>query len=452
MMALAYWLRAAPTLCCILLLGSGLTLLLWRGRRISMGELLAWSWLAGTGVGSIILGALSLALGGWTLFAALAVLSLAVAAAGWLTAGRPLSIGAWPALGAPWEKALLLVPLALIGLAFWDTFEHGLLADGLFMMEFKARIGFENGGQIPGEFFTDRSRAHWHPRYPLFLSLSELWLYLGAGKADQTLARTLFPPFYAAAALLLYSTVARMTGRLWAGAVAVALSAGVPPLLLSSFTLDHGYADYPLAVMFFAAVCAVIDRDGPGQKPLAALAGGLLPWIKDEGILLWGIFALGVFVFYGWKRWRDAIWIAAPGLGVWLLWRVVLIVLRVPAEETFHPIGPGTFSLAAARFEPVIGYFAGELTDSGAWGYLWIAVPVALVWGWKTPLRPALLLTAGLALAPLCLYLAPYLFTRLDLGFHLRTSCDRLVLHSAWVALLTLGLAIGVPRGARDGE
>jgi hypothetical protein len=50
---------------------------------------------------------------------------------------------------------------------------------------------------------------------------------------------------------------------------------------------------------------------------------------------------------------------------------------------------------------------------------------------------------AGLTAGALLLDATAYLFTGLQLGFHLRSSCDRLVLQSAWVAVLALGLAVG---------
>jgi hypothetical protein len=59
--------------------------------------------------------------------------------------------------------------------------------------------------------------------------------------------------------------------------------------------------------------------------------------------------------------------------------------------------------------------------------------------------RPRILWAAGLALGALLLDVVPYLFTRLDLAFHLQTSCSRLVLQSAWVALLAVSLALTAP-------
>src|SRR5436189_223253 len=56
---LEYWMRALPALLSMLLLGSGIILLLWRGPdRPSVWEWLGWSWLAGTGVGTMLLGLL----------------------------------------------------------------------------------------------------------------------------------------------------------------------------------------------------------------------------------------------------------------------------------------------------------------------------------------------------------------------------------------------------------
>jgi len=443
------WIEGLPALLAALSMGSGIVSYAWRGKRpMSIPELVAWGWLAGSAVISLLVAAAGLF---WSAPPPVVVMGLAALSAGSgffaLHIGRKRGLAWFPTEGELWEKWISLVPLAGVIWAFALTFSSPLLWDGLLIWEFKARIAFFHDGHFPPELFSDPTRVNLHPGYPLYIPASELWIYLCSAHYDQTTVKVLFPPFYLAAALLLWSGAARVTGRLWAGSIAALLPIFIPQLCPSSGPLLDGYADFPLAVFYLAAVSALLlprdEEEAPGQWILAMGAAGVLPWIKQEGLLLWLSFALVSCVRLLPRHWRLVVWTILPGAMVMAAWKLTLRTLHIPAENIFDPINATTIPHALERVGVVGNYFLHELSDTDTWSLLWILTVPAFVCLLLPRAKGGALVVA--ILFPLALDFVPYLFTRLELGWHLQMSCTRVVLQTAIVAVFAIGVAL-VPR------
>lgn len=425
--------------------GSGLTLALWRrSGPILAAELFGWSWLLGAGVVSALLALAGTVLSGGVLFASVAAGTLLLGLLGGqrLRAGLRVETGLG---GAPaWEKwlsILALLPVYYIGAV---AFRDALTWDGLLIWEAKARHAFLAGGSLPAAYFSDATRVRFHPAYPLYLPFTELWVYLWVGDCDQTAVRVVFPIFYAAAMALLWSAALRLSGRLWVAALTALLPLFVPRMLDHGLGLLQGYADFILAAVYLAGVGALLAwraKGVAGGWPIAVTCAALLPWIKQEGVLLMGSLCVLAALAHGWRGWRRVLLFALPGIVTAVSWRLALHSVQVVEETTFHALTLENLRASLPRLGPIFYFMGRQFSSLANWSLLWFSVPVALLClAWQRR-REALLLAVALLL-PLLLDVIPYMFSRLDLVFHLSTSLDRLVLQLALVAVLCLGLAL----------
>ncbi len=435
----------------IWLAGAGLVLVLWRGpQAIFWAELFGLGWLFGAGLISVALTLGGAVFSGGALIAAVAGIAMIFAALGAkrLRDGARLSTGFHGA--APWEKWLSLIALLPILYMAVFTFRDVINWDGLFNWESKARHAFLAGGALPACYFSDATRVRNHLSYPLYLPFTELWVYLCIGDCHQTAVKVLFPTFYAAATALLWSAARRLTGRLWMAAVTALLPLFIPWMTDHGLGLLQGYADFILAAVYLASVGALLVwrvKGVEGAWPIAAAGAALLPWVKQEGVLLLASLLVQAALARGWRGWRATLLFSAPAVAGLIVWRLALFALRAVEVSDFQPITLASLQANLPRLSTIFLLMAAQLSLWENWSLLWWGVPLALAClAWQRRRE-----TLGLAVAiglPLLLDVIPYLFTRLDLFFHIQTSLDRLVLQISLVAVLTLGLALEGKRPA----
>jgi hypothetical protein len=443
--------RIASALLAILMVflaGTGLTLALWRGTRaILAAELLALGWLLGAGVVSLLLAVGGIALSGAVLMMLVAVACLFFAGIGWRRVRKGLPVESGLAGVPAWEKWLSLLALVPIVYMAYATFRDSMLWDGLVIWETKARSAFLAGGSLPASYFSEASRARYHPSYPLYLPFTELWLYLWVGDSDQTMVKLIFPFFYAAATLLLWSSVLRLTGRACAATATAVLPLFIPLLADHGLGLVEGYADFPLGVVYLAGLSSLLIwrvKGIEGAWPVACACAAVLPWIKQEGIMLLASLAAVAALVHGWSGWRRTALFALPGMAIWLGWKVAMHVVHVVNESVFQPVTVATVLKNVRRLWPILQAMEYQLTLLKNWSVLWYAVPVALIClAWRQ--RPLAGWLATALVVPLAFDIIPYYFTSLDLFFHITTSFDRLALQVSLAAVLCLGLALGSP-------
>ncbi len=436
-----------PVLALLILLfgGWGLgILLLPRGQTFC--EMAAHAWLLGAFLVTVALGLLGIFLSGPALLAAVAVVMIIPGIAALRKIERP-SRKALPRPRGFVEWALCVVILCecFILLRFAATTALGW--DGLMVWEIKARIAAANGGRLPLDYFTDAARSWSHPAYPLMLPLLETWIYLSIGGSNQFLARVIFPFFYLAALLLLCSGATAATGKRWPGLLAGALLFFVPFLTVGSFNLFSGYADFPLAVFYLAAAVALIQylRDPvPRRAALFAVYAAALPWMKQEGTLLWAcLMAVAGATFLARRKVRLLVPVAAPGLIVIAGWKFAAALLRALPNADFMPFTVQNVVNNLNRLGIICRFAVRELSSLDHWSILWFLFPVALVaiaWRGRRALSMQL---AALVLLPLAIYSGVYILSnRGSLAVHIDNSLPRLVAQLSLLALLALGIAL----------
>ena len=437
--------------------GTGLTLALWRRSGLILGaELFGYSWLLGAGLVSLLVALAGTVLSGTALLGVVTAATIPSGIYGirlWRAKAVRIELG-WA--GAPgWEKWLCALALVPIGYLGWAVFRDAIMWDGLFIWEAKARHAFLSGGSLPASYFSDASRVRYHPSYPLYLPFTELWVYLWTGDCDQTAVKAVFPMFYAAAIALLWSSVWRLGGRPWMAALASLLPLFVPLMADHGLGLVQGYADLILGAVYLGGVSALLAWRVKGLKagwPVAMACAGILPWIKQEGLfLLASLVILTAFMDWSGRSGdfrsraggfcRSMLLFIAPGAFIAVGWRIALRMLHVQEANTFHPFTPENLLAGLPRLGTIFHLMVAQFAQLKYWSLLWFTVPVALLTlAWQ---RRSEALWLGVALlVPLAFDIVPYLFTTLDLVFHMTTSLDRLYLQISLVGVLALGVAL----------
>jgi hypothetical protein len=350
----------------------------------------------------------------------------------------------------PWCSTIAAVLLAIVvvqvGIVVWLAPQRPLAWDGLLVWEIKARFACLNGGLMPLSYFTDVSRTWTQQDYPLLVPMIEAWFYSWLGRCDQQAAKLVFPLFYLAAIGMLYAGGRRLGGSPVHGLAAAVLLFFVPRAVAGEGSVLSGYADFPLAVFYLAAAICLLAFLQTGDRraigPLGVLAA-LTPWVKQEGIILYGCLLLVVAVHaVRLRNVRLGLWALVPGLLLFGAWRIFLRASGSIAGTAFLSPTPATLLQNLPRLPEIVAYTLGELMNLSHWGILWPALIVSLL----LIRRPSLLLRAtlvGLIVIPLALEQGIYVFSAwVPFMSHVESSMTRLVLQVVPLAVLVLGLAV----------
>ncbi|HMV84540.1 MAG TPA: hypothetical protein PLD20_06240 [Blastocatellia bacterium] len=450
----------AVALLFLMLGGLGLSLLLTpkQPKQLGAAELPALAFL----LGSAVVSSASFIFGFWISGAilrwAVAALCLSLGVAGWRRSGRTIKARAFlPAKKAVW--LLLAFNAAQVCLIAWLNSIRTLGWDGLLNFEVKARAAFLNGGALPLEFFSDPSRTWTHQSYPLLLPLTESWLYSWLGRADQSLVKILFPLFFAAALCLLQAGGRRLAFGDWQIFVAPALLFTAPLLFIGDGSASSGYADFPLAVFYLAAVIWWLEFQRHSDFAALRLAGVLLAaacWLKQEGLILWlclmALTAAKAFIEVAqWRMWRQILLAALPGLLVIATWRGFVRFVNPPGGNEFLPLGVATLRANLWRLPGIAEAALKELANWRHWSVFWAVAAAAILWLCFSAQRQWQHEVTGIAptvLIPTAIYSAIYIFSIWpDFIGHLQASFPRLLIHVSLVAAL---LACNCSRNLRS--
>jgi hypothetical protein len=441
----------AVALFLIIAAGGGIAIAVYpRHRPANLSELLCLSFLLGASFVSLASFALGFFLTGSGLRLTVAALCLALLALGLRANPRQIDWrGAWPAGKSEW--ALLGLTLSLISLAAWLSHLRALGWDGLLNWEIKARIAFLNGGAIPLSFYSDPTRPWTHPEYPLLLPLTESWLYSWLGSADQAMVKILFPVFFAASLGLLHAGVRRFGARpaqLW---LAPAMLATTPLILAGEGGVASGYADFPLAVFYLAAVIFLLEyleTGDAGALRLFGLLAAACGWLKREGAILWVcLIALAMIGIIRRREFRQTMTVVLPGLALLIGWRIFLVFARPSSGNEFLPLTPSTLRDNLWRAPRIAQAALQELLSLRRWGILWVAALLAALFLILSRQREYRIVLPLAVVVPVALYSGIFLFSAWnDFLLHLNNTFPRLLIQVSLAAALMVAVAAPIGR------
>ena len=356
-------------------------------------------------------------------------------------------------LSAPCSMRAILcsvVSLIQVAVVVWITIYSILGWDGLMIWEVKARLAFVNGGSVPISYFSDLAQEWTHHEYPLYLPLTEAWLYAWLGRSDQGLVKLVFPLFYIVAAGLLYTGGVRLSGQKWKGFTAAALLFFVPLVISRGGSVPSGYNDFPLAVFYLASVIYMAEYIDSSARGALRLASGLVAlsiWVKPEGVILWFVVLALVMV----KALRDRDWkalltIILPGAVFFGGWKVFLTAVKCPPWALFLPLTPANLWMNLDRVKVLAQWVGSEMINWKTWNILWPVLIFALLSLGKEMRRGKYLSLAASVFLPLLLFVSTYIFTNLQpFLLHVESSLPRLMLSPCLVGVLIVSLGIPAP-------
>jgi hypothetical protein len=254
---------------------------------------------------------------------------------------------------------------------------------------------------------------------------------------------------------LLYAGVSRFGARraqLWVASILLF----TPQLIFSGQGgVTSGYADFPLAVYYLAAVTFLLEYWEKGAAdfllPFGLLAGAL-PWVKGDGAILWSCLMAPAMVKILRRRdWGGLAPTLLPGLTVLIGWRIFLLAAKPSTGEIFLPVTLSTLRENLWRAPEIASAVVRELLNGLRWGPLWIAALAASFLLAGNRLRKGLIVLPVAIFLPIALYAGIYVFTAWDFRLHLENSFPRLLIHVSLVAALLIAISTPIGR-ARQKE
>jgi len=420
-----------------------------RSNSVSVVELLAFSWLLGVSSLSLSLVCCGILIRGLTLQMTVAAGCVISGCLGVRLLRANKDKISWPKPVGKIEAGLCAILLFQFAAALLIQYRTALGWDGLLTWEIKARYAFLNGGSIPLEYFSDPTRTFSTPNYPLMLPMLETWIYLWIGDCDQFWVRFVFPVFYYAAALVLYLGVAHLSGKKWIGLTAAVMLMFIPFPAAGAWNVFAGYADLPLAVFYLAAlVCFLRYQIEPSgiRLILLSLVAGMLPWVKREGIVLWACLMTVVLVeLVRRRKFFAAVQMLIPGAVVCIGWKIARVIMDTSPVTDFHSCSLEFLERNLPRALTALRMLFVELANPGDWSLLWYVFPAALVCLFFNGRKKIAMQLFFCVAAPLFLLSCSFVLSSWpDFQNHIRTSLPRLILQVAPLAMLAMGLAMGV--------
>jgi len=401
--------------------------------QVALGELAALAVLLGTSFVTLLWWGVCVVLPGFSLrgtagmVAASSLVLGALGAARWRRwRPRLVGVGLFCGLALPLAAAVAAVAAA-------RPFEW----DGLVAWEHKAQAIVVEGG-VPWRYLHDDSRAWSHPVYPLLVPFFRAWFYVWMGGVHEAMSQAASALFVLAAAGLLISLAPRFGTA--TSVLALAFCACTPLLMVGPGSATSGYADFPLAVYYLGVLFYLLDA---GEDPRALRTAGCLaaalPWIKQEGAVLFVCLVAVAFLTLGSREWRRLPWLAGPGAAVWIAWRVFTVVTGVRSAQVFEPPSLGLLLARLHLWRDIGGAVLRLSFAPGLWGGLWVLFLFAAALPSRALDKRRSLLLALAVLAPLPVLVLPYFFSRwVPVTAHVESSFSRLLLQLSLPAIVLI--------------
>jgi hypothetical protein len=331
----------------------------------------------------------------------------------------------------------------------WDAIETWV---------YKAKVYYEHQAVGLQPIMGERDR---HLDYPPLYSLIVASLYTFLGKANDILGKAVTFIFLLSGAAASLVALSRWLNRQLAIAFTFVLLA--LPLFGSSLLTGAymGLADYPLAICMMFSLLCFYDGETSGQHGLylfAVVFAAMAALMKNEGLvflfIVMSLLVLHLVLSGKIRRPARRDW---PVLAVLLLAIVPVLAWQVYVQTAGianTSVGRADPALWPSRAATIFKFFmtlptlTGTGTPAGivpaSYGDVpWLAVSFLLsgVLLAANRFRAGTLIWIAIGLQAIS-YFVVYLCTPLEIGFHLTTSGDRLVMELAPPILLSLAIAL----------
>ncbi len=342
-----------------------------------------------------------------------------------------------------------------IYLCRFSLFANVLAWDAQHIWFLKAKAFFVDGG-ITKEFLLDRIYFDSHADYPLMVPLSMAWLYTALGSVDDRIVKLIYPLQYMSLLVIFFYTVKSFISRHYALIFTVLLSlvpvlqahsGGFPGKVGHLYAGDFvGYADLTLSVYFLAAsgcMYMYMKRNDNTFFFLSLIFFAMSGWIKNEGLVFMASgFLITCLYTYMYDRVRFKYFLMSLSFPlVFILpWMIYRGVIGVDDESVFKLRGFG-FREMFFRFLTIFYNFGKLFLNLNLFTTVWYIFFVFLLLNLRDNLKKPLIFMNLLLFMQLGAYVMAYFFTTKDLGLHVSTSLDRVLLHLTPLALLITAIS-----------
>ena len=309
--------------------------------------------------------------------------------------------------------------------------------DAIGNFAYKAKLFFMER-YIPYELFLRKSADIQHGDYPLFIPLSETWVYMFLGKWNDLLVNALFPMFFLSLSIIFYFALKRIIGKRLS-LISTFFLATIPHFLNYA---TNGYADLPLAMFYSVSFLYIFLWISYKRENKFLFLGAALSlfaaWTKNEGMLLSLVNILILLIFTFFER-NNLTKIEVRKIAYFLV--IVIGLSAVWLNFIYNTIGlenelvrKETFKLSVAiknlnRIPLILYDYQKHILGPKKWNISFLVFVVGLVFYFKRAFRGYFKYITLSILLAFSGYTAAYLITPLEIRYHLQTSGSRLLLH-----------------------
>ena len=352
-----------------------------------------------------------------------------------------------------WE----LILLALVSLQTVYNLLRALLKpiesyDSVAIYALKAKMLYLDHG-ISGEFFSNV--AQWfhgaHPDYPLFIPLSETWVYTFLNGFNDIIVKLIFPLFYLSFIFIFYSILNKATKNRKLAIIFTFLLATVKQF--SDYS-TIGVCDMELGMFFFIAIACFYlwtkDRNKSYFLNLSLAATALCVWTKNEGMLLALIAAVIVIAYMilylkildNRSKIRLLLYCAITFIFI-LLWTFFKKYHNLVNDNfTMSMMSPTLFLINIKKIPVILYEYQKQFFGIKKWNIIWILWIIIWIRNFKESFRGTIgLLTASFLLFSIG-YSLVYIFSTVEINYFLTTTASRFLLHILPVTIFWMALII----------
>ena len=303
---------------------------------------------------------------------------------------------------------------------------------------------------IPRDFFSGIAQLFPHPDYPLNIPLSETLLCIFMGNLNDQLVKIIFPLYFVAILALLYIAIRGFASRSFA-LLFTFLLATIPQF---SIYATNAYIDLPLSYYYFAGALFLFrwfeDTRRTPFLYLSAVMAALAGWTKNEGLMfsMVSIMLVVIFLLSKGKDRKNRELLHAFG------YAAVIVFILSPwlwLKASAHLVNAdlGSFSLNwlnpmtyIHKLWTIFYEFQREVFGPKKWDIFWPVIILAAVFYRKKIFTGNQKYVTALLAMIICGYIFAYLVAQNDVGYLVRTTWNRLMIHFLPIAVYWLAMLL----------
>ncbi|MFA6321075.1 MAG: hypothetical protein WCY36_04375 [Candidatus Omnitrophota bacterium] len=334
--------------------------------------------------------------------------------------------------------------------------------DAVAIWSLKAKVIYM-AGTVPPDFFNIIGAGYQgaHPDYPLLLPLSQVWFYTFIGNFNDHLVKVLFPLNFLAFLIVFYMFLRKAGAERIFAMIFTFLLASVRQFFNYA---TNGYADMQIAIyasLTFLALYLWIKTKSNVYFWTAFFACLFAMWTKNEGSVVFLSFVAVLFIYmtaqirsYGKivSSYGSILFATALLSGLLIAWSLFKGIVNVQ-NDVVNAQSFATLDITEIFKRALAIFYEYQRQAFGVkyWNLTWVAFIFMIIAGFGRMISEDAKYVVIPVFFILACYTAVYFITPNDIGWQLRTTTSRLLLHVLPLVIFYLALSFAwfIP-GRRD--